>query len=174
MKGLVAAAAGALAAWLYRSAPAREQAQKWLAAAREPLRRTAQSAAPIAATAVERAGQAIQDAPVPTSVKDTATRATETARTVVEKLGGTVPVEAAQMAVLHVQQLPDGTWIGNAAWGGRTVTDGGTDEQLVIRRLAVRLAAMAESGEGQTVTLTRVPRGGEREERQSDLASLLG
>ncbi len=174
MKGLVAAAAGALAAWLYRSAPAREQAQRWLAATREPLRRTAQSAAPIAATAVERAGQAIQDAPLPTSVKDTAARATETARAAAEKLGGTGPGAAAQPAVLHVQQLPDGSWIGNAALGGRTLTDGGTDEQAVIRRLATRLAVMAEPGEAQAVTLSRVPRDGQREERESDLASLLG
>ena len=62
----------------------------------------------------------------------------------------------------------------NAAWGGRTLTDGGTDEPLVIRRLATRLAAMAETGQPQAVRLTRVPQGGEREERESDLASLLG
>ena len=174
MKGLLAAAAGVLAAWLYRSATAREQVQRWLSAARDPLRRTAQSVAPAAASGAERAAAAIQAAPLPPSVKDTVSRATETARVAAEKLGGTMPAGPAPTAVLHVQELPDGSWIGNAAWGGRTLTDGGTDEQLVIRRLATRLAAMAESSERQAVTLTRVPQGGQREERESDLASLLG
>ena len=174
MKGLLAAAAGLLAAWLYRSAPAREHAQRWLSTARDPLRRRAQSAAPAVASGVERAAEAVQAAPVPASVKETVSRATETARAAVEKLGSTVPAGPAPTAVLHVQQLPDGSWIGNAAWGGRTLTDGGTDEQLVLRRLATRLAAMAETGQPQAVRLTRVPQGGQREERESDLASLLG
>ena len=174
MKGLLAAAAGVLAAWLYRSAPAREQVQRWLSTARDPLRRRVQSVAPVVASGIERAAETIQAAPVPPSVKDTVSRATDTARAAVETLGGTTPAGPAPTAVLHVQQLPDGSWIGNAAWGGRTLTDGGTDEQLVLRRLATRLAAMAETNQPQTVTLTRVPRGGQREERESDLASLLG
>jgi hypothetical protein len=80
----------------------------------------------------------------------------------------------ARTAVLYLQELRDGSWLGNVAWGGRTLTDAGTDPQLAIRRLAARLAAMPEAGPPDTVKLTRVPLGGQREERDHDLASLLG
>jgi hypothetical protein len=78
----------------------------------------------------------------------------------------------ARTAALYLQELRDGSWLGNVAWGGRTLTDAGTDPQLAIRRLAARLAAM-EPGPPDTVKLTRVPLGGPREERDHDLASLL-
>ena len=174
MKMLLAAAAGTLAAWLYRSARAREEVQRWLSTAPGPVRRTVQSAASATASGVERVAEAVEAAPVPTSVKGPVSRATETARAATEKLGGTMPAGPAGAAVLHVQQLRDGSWIANAAWDGRTLTDGGADDQLVIRRLATRLAAMTETGQPQAVKLTRVPQGGQREERETDLASLLG
>ena len=79
----------------------------------------------------------------------------------------------ARTAILHVQELLDGSWVGNAAWGGRTLSDGASDVQVIIRRLAARMAAMPEAGRPDSVRLTRVPRGGEREERDVDLDSLL-
>ena len=174
MKMLLVAAAGSLAAWLYRSARAREEVRRWLSTAPAPLRRTMQSAASATASGAERVADAVEAAPVPASVKGPVSRAAETARTATEKLGGAMTGGPAGAAVLHVQELRDGSWIGNAAWGGRTLTDGGADDQLVIRRLATRLAAMTETGQPQAVKLTRVPQGGQREERETDLASLLG
>jgi hypothetical protein len=80
----------------------------------------------------------------------------------------------ARTAVVHLQELRDGTWIGNAAWGGRTLTDAAPDPQLVLRRLAAHLTAMPEAGRPESVKLTRVPQSGQREERELDLGSLLG
>ena len=77
-------------------------------------------------------------------------------------------------AVLQVQELQDGSWVGNATWGGRTLSDGAPEAQLLIRRLATRLATMPEVGQPQLVKLTRIPQGDQREERESDLASLIG
>lgn len=79
----------------------------------------------------------------------------------------------ARAAVLHVQQLPDETWVGNAAWGARTLTDGGASDQLVVQRLAARLAAIADPGPPASVKIVRVPRGGQREEREVELTTLL-
>jgi hypothetical protein len=79
----------------------------------------------------------------------------------------------ARQAVLHVQELKDGSWVGNAAWAGRTLTDGAPDGDLVIRRLAARLAALPDGGRPEGVKLTRIPQSGQREDRECDLASLL-
>ena len=174
MKVLVAAAAGVLAAWVYRSERAREEARRRLATASGPLREATQAVASAAAGPAERAAGAIDASPLPRPVKETARRATTAVRAAGEKLGGAMPAAPTRTAVLYVQELRDGSWIGNAAWGGRTLTDGATDAQLVVRRLAARLAAIPDAGHPTTVKLTRVAQGGEREEHESDLASLLG
>ena len=80
----------------------------------------------------------------------------------------------ARSAVVHLQELRDGSWIGNAAWGGRTITDGATDADLVLRRLAARLVAMPEAGRPESVKLIRIPQGGQREEHEHSVDSLLG
>jgi hypothetical protein len=79
----------------------------------------------------------------------------------------------ARTATLYLQELHDGSWIGNASWGGRTLTDGATEPQPILRRLAARLAAMPEAGRPEIVKLTRVPQAGDREEREMSLESLL-
>jgi hypothetical protein len=79
----------------------------------------------------------------------------------------------ARTAVLYLQELRDGSWIGNATWGGRTLTDGATDSESVLRRLAARLAAMPGAGRPDVVKLTRIPQAGQREERETELAALL-
>ncbi len=88
---------------------------------------------------------------------------------------GCVKMTAAptRTAVVHLQELRDGSWIGNAAWGGRTLTDGAQDAQLVLRRLVSRLAAMPEAGQPDTVKLIRVSQSGPREEGEHELGSLL-
>jgi hypothetical protein len=174
MKTLVAAAAGALAAWLYRSRRAREEGRRRLATASGSLRQATQAAASAAAGRAERAAGAVDASPLPGPVKETARRATTAVRAAGEQLGGAMPAAPAQPAALYVQELRDGSWIGNAAWGGRTLTDGATDAQVVIRRLAARLAAMPGAGRPDSVKVTRVSQGGRREEHESDLASLLG
>jgi hypothetical protein len=77
-------------------------------------------------------------------------------------------------AVLHLQELRDGSWVGNLAWGGRTLTDGGQDPNTLLRRLAAHLLGMPGAGRPDTVKVVRVPRGGQREEQEQDLASLTG
>jgi hypothetical protein len=162
MKVLVAAAAGVLAAWVYRSERAREEARRRLATASGPLRQATQAVASAAAGRAERAAGAVDASPLPRPVKETARRATTAVRAAGEKLGGAMPAGPARAAVLYAQELRDGSWIGNVAWGGRTLTDGAADAQLVIRRLAARLAAMPGAGRPTSVKLTRVSRGGQR------------
>jgi hypothetical protein len=79
----------------------------------------------------------------------------------------------ARTAVIYVQELPDGSWIGNASAGRRTLTDGGMEAETVVRHLAGYLADMPDAERPQTVKLTSIPQAGERDERESDLASLL-
>ena len=99
-------------------------------------------------------------------------------RSTVEKLGGTPG--AGHAATISVQGLPDGSWIGDATWGGRTLSDAAPDPEIVIRRLATSVTAIfawagvPEAGRPERIKLTRVPRGGPREEREEDLATLLG
>ena len=171
MKVLVAALIGGLAAWLYRSERARQEVQRRLAAAPAPIREAAQS---VASAAADRAERVAEVASVPPPVQDIASRAATSVRSAAELLGGGATAAPARVAALHLQELPDGSWVGNVAWGGRTLSDGAPDAQVVTRRLAARLAAMPEAGPPAVVKLTRVPKGGQREERESDLASLLG
>jgi hypothetical protein len=84
------------------------------------------------------------------------------------------PAERKRVASLQVQELADGSWVGNASWGGRTFQQGWTEAETVVRRLAAHLAAFPESNRAERVQVLRVPRGGEREEREQDLADLLG
>ena len=102
------------------------------------------------------------------------TRAATTVRAAAEKVGNTVPASGTRTATLSVQELPDGSWVGNVAWGGRTLNEGAPEAQLVIRRLAGHLVAMPDAGRPEMVKLIRVSQAGEREEREQDLASLLG
>ena len=89
-----------------------------------------------------------------------------------EKLGGTPA--AGQAATLSIQELPDGSWVGDATWGGRTLSDGAPDPEVLIRRLATSLAAIPEAGRPERVRVTRVPQGGPREDHEEDFAALLG
>ena len=174
MKMLVGAVAGALAAWLSRSERARAEARRRLSTAPESMRQATRSVASATATRAERAAGAIDSSAFPPPVKETVRRATMTVRAAAEKVGGMTPAATTGAAVVSVQELRDGSWIGNAAWGGRTLSEGATDPDLVVRRLAARLAAMPGAGRPDTVKLTRVSQAGQREEREADLASLLG
>ena len=60
------------------------------------------------------------------------------------------------------------------AWGGQTLQEGGSESEAVIRRLATHLDAMPGAGRPDTVKLIQVSRAGQREEREQDLAALLG
>ena len=173
MNVLVAAAAGALAVWLYRSGRAREEVRRRFSAAPEPVRRATQSVASAAAAQVERAAEAVSVSSLPGPVKETVSQVTATVREAAEQVRGATAAGAGGAASMYLQELPDGSWVGNATWGGRTLTDGATDPDLLIRRLAAHLAAMPEAGRPATIKLTRVPRDGQREEREADLAGLL-
>jgi hypothetical protein len=111
---------------------------------------------------------------VPRPLKDTATRAATAVRAAAENVGGTVPASGARTATLYAQELPDGSWVGNVAWGGRTLDEGAPEADSVVRRLAAHLVATPEAGRPATVKLIRASRAGEREEREQDVASLLG
>ncbi len=79
----------------------------------------------------------------------------------------------ARAAIVFIQQLKDSTWVGNAAFAGRTITDGGADEPSVLRRLHARLSAM-QGGSPDVVKLSRIEQGGQREDKDVELASLVG
>ena len=174
MRSLLGIAAGFLAAWLYRSERAREEVRRRLTAAPGSLRQATKATVSATAGQAARAAGAVAEAPVPRPLRDTASRAATTVRAAAEKVSATVPASGARTATLYVQQLPDGSWVGNVAWGGRTLNEGAAEAQSVIRRLAVHLVAMPEAGRPDTVKLMRVSQAGEREEREQDLASLLG
>ena len=172
MRLLLGAAVGILVAWLARSERAREEARRRLSAAPESLRQAATAAAAASAGRVGRVADAVDAAPVPEPLRGPFGRATTAARSAVEKLdGGAV---AAPTATLSIQELPDGLWIGDAAWGGRTVSDAAPDAQVLIRRLAAHVAAVPEASRPDRVKVTRVTRGGLREEREEELGALLG
>ena len=115
MRVLLGAVVGILLVWLYRSKRVREEAQRRLATVPEPLRHAATSARAASASQIERVAQAFEAAPVPQPLRDALGRATMAARSTAEKLGGT-PV-AGPAATLSVQELPDGSWIGDADLG---------------------------------------------------------
>ncbi len=173
LRSVLGVAAGILAAWLYRSERAREEVRRRLAAGPGSLRQATEAVVSTTAGQVARAAGVVAEAPVPALLKDTVSRAATTVRAAAETVGNTVPVSGARTATLYVQELPDGSWIGNVAWGGRTLNEGAPEAQLVMRRLAAHLVAMPEVGRPETVKLIRVSQAGEREEREQDLASLL-
>ena len=172
MRVLLGAAVGMLVAWLSRSERAREEARRRLSTAPASLRHAATSAAAASAGRVGRVAEAVDAAPVPQPLKGPLSRAAMTARSAAERLGG--GAVAGQMATLSVQELPDGSWIGDATWGGRTLSDAAPNPDVVIRRLATSLAAMPEADRPERVRMTRVVRGGLREEHEEDLATVLG
>ncbi len=163
---ILGAAAGALAAWLYRSERAREEVRQRVSQTPESVRRATESVASAAANRVERAAGAVAGTPLPGPLKDAASRTAAAA----QRMGATVGAGA---PTLYVQELPDGSWVGDVAWGGRTLHEGGPEPQAVIRRLAAHLAGMPEAGRPASVKLVRVTQGGEREEREEELARLL-
>jgi hypothetical protein len=136
------------------------------------FRQAATSARTASAGQIERVAQAVEAAPVPQPLRDALGRATMAARSTAGKLGGS-PI-AEQAATLSVQELPDGSWVGDAAWGGRTLSDAAPDPEILIRRLATSVAAIPEAGRPERITLTRVPQDGPREEREEDFTALLG
>jgi hypothetical protein len=172
MRVLLGAVVGILLAWLYRSKQVREEAQRRLSTAPEPLRQAATSARAASAAQIERVAQAFDAAPVPQPVRDALSRATVAARSTAENLGSTPVVGEA--ATLSVRELPDGSWIGEATWGGRTLSDAAPDPEALIRRLATSVAAIPEADRPERVKLTRVPWQGAREEHEDELATLLG
>jgi hypothetical protein len=172
MRVLLGAVVGILLIWLYRSKRVREEAQRRLATAPEPLRHAATSAKAASASQIERVAQAFEAAPVPQPVRDALGRATTAARSTAEKLGGTAAAD--ETATLSIQELPDGSWVGDASWGGRTLSDGAPDPEVLMRRLATSLAAIPDAGRPERIKLTRVPQSGPREEREEDFATLLG
>ena len=172
MRVLPGAVVGILLAWLYRSKRVREEAQRRLASAPEPLRQVATSARAASADQLERVAQAFEAAPVPQPVRDAIGRATTAARSTAEKLGGAAV--AGHTATLSIQELPDGSWIGEATWGGRTLSDGAPDPEILMRRLAASLVAIPDAGRPERIKLTRVPQHGPREEHEEDFAALLG
>ena len=172
MRVLLGAAVAILVAWLSRSERAREETRRRLSAAPESLRQAATAAAVASAGRVRRVADAVDAAPVPEPLGGLFGRATTAARSAAEKLGG--GATAAPTATLSIQELPDGSWIGDAAWGGRTLSDAAPESEVLIRRLAAHVAAVPEAGRPDRVRVTRVARGGLREEREEDLATLLG
>jgi hypothetical protein len=72
VKLLIGVVLGALAAWLYGSERARKEVQQRIAAAPDSLQQVKQTAASVAATGAQRVAEAIDTAPLPAQVKDTA------------------------------------------------------------------------------------------------------
>jgi hypothetical protein len=171
MRVLLGADVGFFVAWLSRSERVRDEARRRLSTTPESVRKAATSAKVASAGQVGRVAEAVDAAPFPQPLKDTLSRATMAARSAAEKLSGTT---AGHAATLSVQELPDGSWIGDATWGGRTLSDGAPDPKMLIRRLATSLAAIPEVGRPECIKLTRVSRGGLREEHEEDFATLLG
>jgi len=158
--------------WLYQSRRVREEAERRLSSAPESLRQVASSAKAVSADQLGRVAQAVDAASVPQPIRDAFGRATMAARSTAEKLGGISVADHA--ATLSVQQLPDGSWIGDASWGGRTLSDSGPDPEVLIRRLATSVAAIPDAGQPERIKLTRVPQDGPREEHDQEFAPLLG
>ena len=172
MRVLLGAAVGMLVAWLSRSERAREEARRRLSTAPASLRHAATSAAAASAGRVGRVADAVDAAPVPQPLKGPLSRAAMTARSAAERLGG--GTVAGQTATISVQELPDGSWIGDAACSGRTLSDAAPNLDVLIRRLATSLAAVPEADRPERIRVTRVVRGGLREEHEEDLATVLG
>src|SRR5207248_4910538 len=142
MRLLLAATVGFLVWWLYRSQQAREEIRQRLSAARASLRQATKTAASATAGRAERAAGGVAGAPLPHPLKATASRVTTTVRAAAGKAGGAVPGASHRTATVQLQELPSGSWVGDTAWGGRTLNEDGTEAQAVIHRLAAQLAAL--------------------------------
>jgi hypothetical protein len=172
MRVLLGAVIGILVVWLSRSGRARAAARRRLSTAPESSRRAATSATAASAGQIGRVATVVDAAPVPPPPKDTLGRATLASGSTAETLGGAAM--AGHAATLSVRESPDGSWIGDAAWGGHTLSDGAPDPEVLIRRLAMGLAAIPEAGRPERIKLTRVPWAGLREQHEEDFATLLG
>jgi hypothetical protein len=75
-------------------------------------------------------------------------------------------------ATLFLQTTRDGSWIGNANYApaAATLVEGGADPDVVIRRLAARLAGLQTTPD--RVKLVRLNPDGTREEREAPLTEL--
>ncbi len=80
-------ALGALAAWLYSSERTRNELRQRLSETPESLQQLRQTAASAAASGAQRASEAIESAPVPDQVKDTASGAAFNVWAAADKLG---------------------------------------------------------------------------------------
>jgi len=169
---IIGAVVGMVLMWLYQSKRIREEAQRRLATAPEPIRHAATSARAASAGQIERVTHAFETASVPQPVKDALDRATTAARSTAGKLG--VTTVTSRTATLSIQELPDGSWVGDATWGGRTLTDGAPDPEVLMRRLATSLAAIPDTDQPERIKLNRVPHGGPPEEREESFTALLG
>jgi hypothetical protein len=175
---LLGAVVGILLVWLARSQHVREEARRRLPTVPESIRQAATSAKTASAGQLERVAQAFDATPISQPLRDTLGRATTAARSTAEKLVGASA--AGHAAMIAVQELPNGSWVGDATWGGRTLSDGAPDPEVLIRRLATSLAAIMawagvpDAGRPERIKLTRVPQGGPREEREEELTALLG
>ena|SRR6187401_3474237 len=107
MRVLLGAVVGMLLMWLYQSRRVREEAQRRLATAPEPLRQAATSAKAASAGQLERVAQAFDAASVPQPLKGAVGRATTAARSTAEKLGGSPTTD--QAATASDQEVPDGS-----------------------------------------------------------------
>jgi hypothetical protein len=178
MRVLLGAVVGILLVWLARSKRIRDEARRRLPTAPESLRQAATSAKVASAGQIGRVAQGVGAVPVPQPLRDTLGRAAVAFRSTVETLGGTPG--AGHAATISVQALPDGSWIGDATWGGRTLSDAAPDPEVLIRRLATSLTAIfawagvPEAGRPERIKVTRVPQDGPREEYEEELTTLLG
>jgi hypothetical protein len=163
---------GILLAWLYQSRRVREEAERGLSYAPESWRQAATTAKTASADQIGRVTQAVDAANVQQTLRDAFDRATVVARSTAGKLGGTSVASPA--ATLSVQQEPDGSWIGEAAWGGRTLTDAAPDPEILIRRLSTSVAGIPDAEPPERITVVRVPQDGAREEHEEEFAALLG
>jgi hypothetical protein len=107
MRVLLGVVVGILLMWLYQSRRVREEAQRRLATAPEPLRQAATSAKAASAGQLERVAQAFDAAPVPQPLRGAVGRATTAARSTAEKLGS-IPT-AGEAGTPSVQEVPDGS-----------------------------------------------------------------
>ena len=83
---------------------------------------------------------------------------------------------ATRTATVYLQQSRDGSWIANLAWlpARRTITEGGSEPDLVLRRAVAHLASLDPADRPERVAITKVLPGGQREESERPLAELLG
>jgi hypothetical protein len=76
MKLVLGIVVGIIGMWLYRSEQARQGVQQRLSMAPEPLQKVGQTVASTASASVQRVAGAVDTAPLPAKVKQTAARVT--------------------------------------------------------------------------------------------------